>query len=103
MYNNIRHIYLQEYLDIGNSDDIPTIINSFQSNDKTVNRNFSTFIYKGGFKAFELIRIRNQYYMFYVNKPLWPHAVCLFIQDYVSVCLFEILKKNCNDWSWSLL
>ena len=55
-----RHIILQEYLDNGNSADIPTLINLFQSTDKTGNRNLSLFI----FKAFEM---RNQYYMYYVN------------------------------------
>jgi len=60
MYKNIRHIYLQDYLDNGNSAIIPILINLFQSTDKNVNRNLSTFI----FKAFEII---NQYYMYYVN------------------------------------
>jgi len=60
MYNNISHIYLQDYLDNGNSANIPILINLFQSTDKNVNRNLSTFTYK----AFE---IRNQYYMYYVN------------------------------------
>ena len=39
MYNNTRHIYLQDYLDNGNSANILTLINVFQSTDKTVNKN----------------------------------------------------------------
>jgi len=56
MYITIRHIYLHDYLDNGKSANISTLINLFQSTDKTVNRNLSTIIYK----AFE---IRKQYNM----------------------------------------
>ena len=46
MYNTIRHIYLHDYLENGKSVNISTLINLFQSTDKTVKRNLSTIIYK---------------------------------------------------------